>query len=73
LKNVTAIVQQQDIQDKLVTLNSYINRLESVIHRMDLSKKEENLDALENHIFMIQGQQQFVREAIETMKKEFQS
>lgn len=72
MKNVTAIIQQKQISDKLEALNNYVDRLENVISGLDLSKKpDENLSLLENHIHMIQGQTTFVRDAIEDMKKEF--
>ena len=67
---MTAVEHQQDILKKLTTLTGFVDRLDDVIKNMDLMKPQENLEKLENHILMIQGQKEFVKMALNKMKDE---
>lgn len=61
---------QKEILTQLSNLTKFVDRLDSVIENMDLRKPKENLDELENHILMVQGSKEFVKQAIHAMKEE---
>lgn len=65
---LTPIQHRDNILDKLKGLTNYVNRLNTVITDMDLSKPNDNIETLENYILMIQGQKEFVKQSIQQMR-----
>ena len=67
---MTSIEHRDNIQSKLAGLKNYVDRLAFTLQGIDLTKSHENVAELENYLLMIQGQKEFVKQAIKNMKAE---
>ena len=68
---MTAKEHQTEILEKLTKLTSYVNRLSDILKDVDINNVGEDYSKIENHIFMIQGQKEFVKNSINDMKSTY--
>ena len=59
---------KEDILNKLSGLTNYVTALSDILTDANLMNPDEELAKIENQILMIQGQKEFVRMAIQSMK-----
>lgn len=59
---------KEDILNKLSGLTNYVTALSDILTDTNLMNPDEELAKIENQILMIQGQKEFVRMAIQSMK-----
>lgn len=60
---------QTNILDKLKALRGYVDRLSTTLEQADLTKPDDDIQKIESEILMIQGQKEFVKQAIQEMEK----
>lgn len=68
---MTAKEHQTEILEKLTKLTSYVNRLSDILKDVDINNVGEDYSKIENYIFMIQGQKEFVKNSINDMKSTY--